>query len=392
MTRALVLSGGGSRGAYEIGACKALKELGIEIDMVFGTSVGAINGALIAQGDLELAERLWLELSTDKVFDIGDTSAAHLADSEPYAKADQPSHDHLSAMTKIADALPGKITDALPNKLTDAIPDKLSSALPDRINELSARISDKIKEQFAGKDIAGMPAEEAAAYLREIITNGGAANTGLMDMMREYIDEEKVRESSIHYGLVATELPSMTGHFINKENIPEGQLHDYIMASASCFPAVQVCEIDGKKYIDGGYVDNLPVQMALDRGAEEIIAINLKAVGLVRQDTISHAKATCKSYVSLKPQADLGNMLSFNKENTARLITLGYLDTMRKYGQYDGKRYTFEKGQFSPEEVQTADALAVKYSMNPAMVYNRENFLGELLKAYPRAYLSKPKA
>ena len=47
---ALVLSGGGSRGAYEIGVWKALKTLGIQIDMVMGTSVGAINGAMIVQG------------------------------------------------------------------------------------------------------------------------------------------------------------------------------------------------------------------------------------------------------------------------------------------------------------------------------------------------------
>ncbi|MBQ3185797.1 MAG: patatin-like phospholipase family protein, partial [Firmicutes bacterium] len=69
---ALVLSGGGSRGAYEIGVWKALKELDIKIDMVFGTSVGSINGALIVQGDLELAERLWQELETDMVFDASD--------------------------------------------------------------------------------------------------------------------------------------------------------------------------------------------------------------------------------------------------------------------------------------------------------------------------------
>lgn len=47
---ALVLCGGGSRGATEIGLYKALVELGISIDLVVGTSVGAINGALIASG------------------------------------------------------------------------------------------------------------------------------------------------------------------------------------------------------------------------------------------------------------------------------------------------------------------------------------------------------
>ena len=43
---ALVLAGGGARGAYEAGVWQALTELGVEFDMVCGTSVGAINAAM----------------------------------------------------------------------------------------------------------------------------------------------------------------------------------------------------------------------------------------------------------------------------------------------------------------------------------------------------------
>ena len=42
----LVFSGGGGKGAYQIGVWKALREYGIEADCVAGTSVGALNGAL----------------------------------------------------------------------------------------------------------------------------------------------------------------------------------------------------------------------------------------------------------------------------------------------------------------------------------------------------------
>ena len=41
----LVLEGGGAKGAYHIGAYRALSELGIQIDGVVGTSIGAINAA-----------------------------------------------------------------------------------------------------------------------------------------------------------------------------------------------------------------------------------------------------------------------------------------------------------------------------------------------------------
>lgn len=66
---ALVLGGGGSRGAYEIGVWQALRELGIRIDLVTGSSVGAINGALIAQDAFDLAVTLWKEIDTPMVFD-----------------------------------------------------------------------------------------------------------------------------------------------------------------------------------------------------------------------------------------------------------------------------------------------------------------------------------
>lgn len=64
---ALVLAGGGAKGAYQIGAWKAFKELGIEFEAVTGASVGALNAALIAQGDFEKAEKLWGEMSLEKI-------------------------------------------------------------------------------------------------------------------------------------------------------------------------------------------------------------------------------------------------------------------------------------------------------------------------------------
>lgn len=58
-TTALVLGGGGLRGASEAGAAKALAESGVRPDMVFGTSIGAVNGAVLSSGDFaDMASRL----------------------------------------------------------------------------------------------------------------------------------------------------------------------------------------------------------------------------------------------------------------------------------------------------------------------------------------------
>jgi len=64
---ALVLAGGGAKGAYQIGAWKALCELGIKFNAIMGASVGALNGALIVQGDLKLATDLWENITLEKV-------------------------------------------------------------------------------------------------------------------------------------------------------------------------------------------------------------------------------------------------------------------------------------------------------------------------------------
>ena len=67
---ALALEGGGGRGAYEIGAWKALHEEGIGFCAVSGTSVGAINGAAVTAGDLDTAIHFWENLTYSQVMDV----------------------------------------------------------------------------------------------------------------------------------------------------------------------------------------------------------------------------------------------------------------------------------------------------------------------------------
>ncbi len=57
--RAVVLSGGGTKGAYEIGVWRALRELSVDYQIVTGTSIGSINGAMMAAGDFEEADQVW---------------------------------------------------------------------------------------------------------------------------------------------------------------------------------------------------------------------------------------------------------------------------------------------------------------------------------------------
>ncbi|MDR1697927.1 MAG: patatin-like phospholipase family protein [Erysipelotrichaceae bacterium] len=69
--RALVLCGGGALGSYEVGAWKALRELGYHFDIVTGTSIGALNGAFVAIDQFDECLSLWNTVSVDKVMKDG---------------------------------------------------------------------------------------------------------------------------------------------------------------------------------------------------------------------------------------------------------------------------------------------------------------------------------
>ena len=74
----LVLEGGGVKGAYQIGALMAIRELMVDFDGVAGTSIGAINGAIYLEGGYSKLFDVWNEIKTNTVFDLSDEELAEL--------------------------------------------------------------------------------------------------------------------------------------------------------------------------------------------------------------------------------------------------------------------------------------------------------------------------
>jgi predicted acylesterase/phospholipase RssA/GTPase SAR1 family protein len=72
MNIGLVFEGGGGKGAYQIGAWKAIRELGIEpyVTCVSGTSVGALNAALFYMGNYYFAEEIWCGITDDDILHL----------------------------------------------------------------------------------------------------------------------------------------------------------------------------------------------------------------------------------------------------------------------------------------------------------------------------------
>lgn len=71
------MEGGGAKGAFQVGAYRALTEMGITIDGVTGASIGAINGALIAQGDGDKLYRFWENVTPSEIMNIDDDKFAN---------------------------------------------------------------------------------------------------------------------------------------------------------------------------------------------------------------------------------------------------------------------------------------------------------------------------
>ena len=383
---AFVLSGGGSRGAYEIGVWKALKELGIKIDMVFGTSVGAINGAMVAQDEPELAERLWKQMETSMIFDLdtdgpmvqknADQSAGNLAGSATGSGIAEHACDNSKKRHNAWTEPPCREETLSGDRRKPA---GITGGIAAASKKLYDGIAESVDEKLEEKEIAGLPAKEAIAYAREIVLHGGAGTEGLRQLLDEYIDEDRIRSSGMTYGLVVTavDFPAIRGQYLMADAIPEGRLGDYITASASCFPAARRYVIDGMSFIDGGYTDNMPVTMALQQGAERIFAVDLHAAGIVRGETVRQAKQQTEFHL-LESSWELGSFLTFDKDNISRIMQLGYLDMMRDAGRYRGERYAFADEAMTAHDIMGAEAAAGVFDLDPLAVYDRRSVIKAL--------------
>lgn len=261
---ALVLGGGGAKGAYEAGAIAALDELGIKAGSVFGTSVGALHAAMYAQGSMDAAAALWDNIRLSDV--VSEESLAIADDAENI-------FDH-----------------------------------PEKLLEFITRYAQK-----KGVDVSP-----------------------LTDILHKLIDEDKIRRSGVHLGIVTTRFPSLAMVEKRLEEMETGSLIDWLMASASCFPIFPMKQVGGDRYIDGGFCDNTPVEMAVRSGARDIVAID---IGKHR----SHTQYDRRPNITyIRTSQPLGGLLTLDSALSARNRILGYNDVMRAFGRMRGVSYSFD--------------------------------------------------
>ena len=320
----LVLAGGGTKGAYEVGAWKALRELGIDITAIVGTSIGAINGALFLQNDF------------DKVMEL---------------------YDNI--------------------KFEDLV---------------------KISEDNKMSEGSIFSAANIVKFTKEFAKNKGLENTPMRELMDKYIDVDKVYNSKVSYGMVTTALDKKEQTIeVFKEDIDKSQLYDYILASA-CFPIFKPQQIGDKKYLDGGVVDNVPINMLLNKGYKDIIVVDISSAGIKRK-LINSKDAYIKI---IKPNEELGGPFDFDKARIKKNIKMGYLDTMKSFNKLQGHYYYFDTKDFEGfldifnlRTIYGLELAAKLYGIELYKVYSYSEFVAKLYtthKEYEKEYQKMKKS
>lgn len=252
----VVLEGGGARGAYQIGALKAVTEAGIRIGAVAGASVGALNGAFLCMGDLKAAEELWGNLAYSQILNVEDET--------------------IRAIKTL-----GLKASTVPQLMAEA---------------------------------------------RKVVSGRGLDITPFKELLEKYVDEEKIRSSPCDLYVTSLSVTDRREVVFDVKQAPSGTIKDVLLASAF-FPAFKNEKLGGKTYLDGGMVNNVPVDVLAERGYKNLIVIRIYGIGV---DTERRTELSEDVNVyRIAPRRNLGGILEFEKKKTRRNMTLGYFDARR---------------------------------------------------------------
>lgn len=182
--------------------------------------------------------------------------------------------------------------------------------------DVDEAIIEKIKRREIGLDTIFRVGKRLRT-LREMLTSSYEKS---QSFFRGIVDEATVRNSPLDYGIVAYNISDMKGVELMKQDINDGQLVDYIIASAT-FPIFPAKVIDGKKYIDGGVYDNMPINLLSRYGYDRILAIR------TNEDSRRPRRKLERDDIEVRyivPSTDLGRAMAFSKDRVQRLMALGY--------------------------------------------------------------------
>lgn len=216
---ALVLQGGGALGAYQAGVFQAIAEANIEVDWLCGTSIGAINGALIA--------------------------------GNPPKKRVERLREFWETVTKPPIRLP-----SLP-WITD-LPwaDGHSRAWTNKLSAIGTMVNG-VPDFFTPRPV---PPLNSPAETPDLVSYYDPSP--LKATLARLVDFDLINSQSMRLSVAATNV--RTGSTVYFDNIERAITAAHIVASASLPPGFPPTEVEGEYYWDGGLVSNSPMQFVVD--------------------------------------------------------------------------------------------------------------------------------
>ena len=272
----LVLEGGGAKGAYQIGAWKALREAGVKIKGIAGASVGSLNGALICMDDLDRAEEIWKNIDYSQVMSV--------------------SNETMEALKK--------------------------------------------------KDFKSLNLQELIAKGFQLVKDGGFDITPLKDLIANVVgDETKIVDSDRELYSVTYSVSDRKELVVDLRKGEMGTVKDMLLASAY-FLAFKNEKLGGKRYMDGGGFNNVPLDVLIDHGYEDIIVIRIYGWGADKERVVKIPDGTKVYHIA--PRQDLGGILEFDKKQARKNLTLGYYDAKRFLYDLAGRIYYIDAPKTEP--------------------------------------------
>ena len=311
-TVALVLSGGGAKGAAHVGAIQYVEELGIPVDMVVGTSIGGLVGGLYSLGyPIEEIGRMMSEMDWEWVL------------SDDLAR-DQISYADMKYKEKYLLSIPFYYEKDYYNM-------KLAEEY--RFEDLN---------RYEGFDIGADNVQGVAMLKRNLLGSlpsgyvyGQNVSNLISSLTVGYQDSLDFMEFPIPFACVATDMVSGKAKIWH-----EGKINDAMRSTMSIPGMFAPVRIDGMLLVDGGLRDNYPTALAKDLGADIIIGVDLsqKTKSYTQVNNVADIIAQGvdmlmrDSYevnvhipdVKIKPEIPEYNLMSFNKTAIDTIMVRGY--------------------------------------------------------------------
>lgn len=197
-------------------------------------------------------------------------------------------------------------------------------------------VDDDLMASLKKGDLKGSALLDLLADIKRILKDRGFDITPLKELIGETIDEEKIRASDRELFVSAISLSDRKPLVIDLKEVPEGEMGDMLLASAY-LPAFKLEKLGGKLYLDGGGVNNVPVDVLADRGYQDIIVIRIYGPGLDTEKHYTVPEGVTIHHIA--PRQSLGGILEFDKKKAKKNMRLGYLDGQRLLYGLAGKRY-----------------------------------------------------